>query len=158
MAEAASFANMWVPFCRKHTIEPRNPDSYFSLKKDPYKNKVRSDFVKDRRRIKREYDEFKVRINGLPDSIRRRSDAYHAIEEIKAMKRQREAALDDAVEAVKIAKATWMADGTHWPGTWIQPSAEHMKGDHAGIIQVYILWQPSFSLLFYIGCNVSSDT
>uniref|UniRef100_M8BQC4 Cellulose synthase-like protein D2 n=1 Tax=Aegilops tauschii TaxID=37682 RepID=M8BQC4_AEGTA len=136
MAEAASFANMWVPFCRKHGIEPRNPESYFSLKRDPYKNKVRSDFVKDRRRIKREYDEFKVRINGLPDSIRRRSDAYHAREEIKAMKRQREAALDDAVETVKIAKATWMADGTHWPGTWIQPSAEHTRGDHAGIIQV----------------------
>ncbi|VAI68780.1 unnamed protein product [Triticum turgidum subsp. durum] len=135
MAEAASFANMWVPFCRKHGIEPRNPESYFSLKRDPYKNKVRSDFVKDRRRIKREYDEFKVRINGLPDSIRRRSDAYHAREEIKAMKRQREAALDDAVETVKIAKATWMADGTHWPGTWIQPSAEHTRGDHAGIIQ-----------------------
>ncbi|VAI68781.1 unnamed protein product [Triticum turgidum subsp. durum] len=134
MAEAASFANMWVPFCRKHGIEPRNPESYFSLKRDPYKNKVRSDFVKDRRRIKREYDEFKVRINGLPDSIRRRSDAYHAREEIKAMKRQREAALDDAVETVKIAKATWMADGTHWPGTWIQPSAEHTRGDHAGII------------------------
>ncbi|VAI68779.1 unnamed protein product [Triticum turgidum subsp. durum] len=133
MAEAASFANMWVPFCRKHGIEPRNPESYFSLKRDPYKNKVRSDFVKDRRRIKREYDEFKVRINGLPDSIRRRSDAYHAREEIKAMKRQREAALDDAVETVKIAKATWMADGTHWPGTWIQPSAEHTRGDHAGI-------------------------
>ncbi|VAI68778.1 unnamed protein product [Triticum turgidum subsp. durum] len=138
MAEAASFANMWVPFCRKHGIEPRNPESYFSLKRDPYKNKVRSDFVKDRRRIKREYDEFKVRINGLPDSIRRRSDAYHAREEIKAMKRQREAALDDAVETVKIAKATWMADGTHWPGTWIQPSAEHTRGDHAGIIQVML--------------------
>uniref|UniRef100_A0A0E0DVP7 Cellulose synthase-like protein D2 n=1 Tax=Oryza meridionalis TaxID=40149 RepID=A0A0E0DVP7_9ORYZ len=138
MAEAASFANMWVPFCRKHDIEPRNPESYFNLKRDPYKNKVRSDFVKDRRRVKREYDEFKVRINSLPDSIRRRSDAYHAREEIKAMKRQREAALDDVVEAVKIPKATWMADGTHWPGTWIQPSAEHARGDHAGIIQVML--------------------
>ncbi|KAJ1257590.1 hypothetical protein BS78_10G008100 [Paspalum vaginatum] len=138
MAEAASFANMWVPFCRKHNIEPRNPESYFNLKKDPYKNKVRQDFVKDRRRVKREYDEFKVRINGLPDSIRRRSDAYHAREEIKAMKRQREAALDDAVEPVKIPKATWMADGTHWPGTWIQPSSEHTRGDHAGIIQVML--------------------
>ncbi|CAD6338023.1 unnamed protein product [Miscanthus lutarioriparius] len=121
-----------------HNIEPRNPESYFNLKKDPYKNKVRQDFVKDRRRVKREYDEFKVRINALPDSIRRRSDAYHAREEIKAMKRQRETALDDAVEPVKIPKATWMADGTHWPGTWIQPSAEHTRGDHAGIIQVML--------------------
>lgn len=68
MAEAASFANIWLPFCRKHAIEPRNPESYFSLKRDPYKNKVKSDFVKDRRRVKGEYDEFKVLINGLPES------------------------------------------------------------------------------------------
>ncbi|KAJ6809316.1 cellulose synthase-like protein D2 [Iris pallida] len=138
MAEAASFANLWIPFCRKHNIEPRNPDSYFNLKRDPYKNKVKSDFVKDRRRLKREYDEFKVRINGLPDSIRRRSDAFHAREEIKAMKRQRETAGDEPAEPVKIPKATWMADGTHWPGTWISPSSEHTRGDHAGIIQVML--------------------
>ncbi|KAL1820033.1 hypothetical protein ACET3Z_014902 [Daucus carota] len=138
MAEAASFANMWVPFCRKHNIEPRNPESYFSLKRDPYKNKVRTDFVKDRRRVKREYDEFKVRINGLPDSIRRRSDAYHAREEIKAMKQQRQRRDDEPLESIKIPKATWMADGTHWPGTWLTPSAEHTKGDHAGVIQVML--------------------
>ncbi|CDY38080.1 BnaC02g06930D [Brassica napus] len=106
MAEAASFANIWVPFCRKHAIEPRNPDSYFSLKRDPYKNKVKPDFVKDRRRVKREYDEFKVRINSLPDSIRRRSDAYHAREEIKAMKMQRQNRDDELLEPVKIKKAT----------------------------------------------------
>ncbi|KAJ9678476.1 hypothetical protein PVL29_020618 [Vitis rotundifolia] len=138
MAEAASFANMWVPFCRKHDIEPRNPETYFNLKRDPYKNKVRPDFVKDRRRVKREYDEFKVRINGLPDSIRRRSDAYHAREEIKAMKLQRQNRDDEAVETVKVPKATWMADGTHWPGTWMNSGSEHSKGDHAGIIQVML--------------------
>ncbi|CAK9153231.1 unnamed protein product [Ilex paraguariensis] len=138
MAEAASFANLWVPFCRKHDIEPRNPESYFSLKRDPYKNKVRPDFVRDRRRAKREYDEFKVRINGLPDSIRRRSDAYNAREEIKAMKLQREKAGDELLEPIKISKATWMADGTHWPGTWIVSSPEHSRGDHAGIIQVML--------------------
>ncbi|KAG8649083.1 cellulose synthase-like protein D3 [Manihot esculenta] len=137
MAEAASFANIWVPFCRKHDIEPRNPESYFNLKRDPYKNKVRPDFVKDRRRVKREYDEFKVRINGLPDSIRRRSDAYHAREEIKAVKLQRQNR-DEPVENVKIPKATWMADGTHWPGTWMHPAPEHSRGDHAGIIQVML--------------------
>ncbi|KAG9451678.1 hypothetical protein H6P81_004582 [Aristolochia fimbriata] len=138
MAEAASFADLWVPFCRKHDIEPRNPDSYFNLKRDPYKNKVRPDFVRDRRRVKREYDEFKVRINGLPDSIRRRSDAYHAREEIKAMKLQRQNAGDEPVEPVKVPKATWMADGTHWPGTWLVPGSEHSRGDHAGIIQVML--------------------
>lgn len=139
MAEAASFANVWVPFCRKHDIQPRNPESYFNLKRDPYKNKVKSDFVKDRRRVKREYDEFKVRINGLPDSIRRRSDAYHAREEIKAMKIQRQNRDGEPVDVVKIPKATWMADGTHWPGTWLQQAPEHSRGDHAGIIQVFIL-------------------
>jgi cellulose synthase/poly-beta-1,6-N-acetylglucosamine synthase-like glycosyltransferase len=136
MAEAASFANLWVPFCRKHDIEPRNPESYFSMKRDPYKNKVRSDFVRDRRQAKREYDEFKVRINGLPDSIRRRSDAFNAREEIKAMKLRRESRDDEPVEHGKFPKATWMTDGTQWPGTWVISAPEHSKGDHASIIQV----------------------
>lgn len=136
MAEAASFANLWVPFCRKHEIEPRNPESYFSLKRDPYKNKVRQDFVRDRRRVKREYDEFKVRINGLSNSIRRRSDAYNACEELKAAKLQKKNESGEGVEILKIPKATWMADGTHWPGTWTVPAAEHSRGDHASIIQV----------------------
>ena len=147
MAEAASFANVWVPFCRKHDIEPRNPESYFSLKRDPYKNKVKQDFVKDRRRVKREYDEFKVRINSLPDSIRRRSDAYHAREEIKAMKLQKQHKDDGPVESVKIPKATWMADGTHWPGTWLNPAPEHSRGDHAGIIQVLVWIQTVFIIV-----------
>lgn len=139
MAEAASFANLWVPFCRKHQIEPRNPDAYFGLKRDPFKNKVRTDFVKDRRRVKREYDEFKVRINGLPEAIRRRSDAFHAREEMKAMQTQRENSREDELlEIIKIPKSTWMADATHWPGTWLHPTSEHSKGDHAGIIQVML--------------------
>ncbi|XP_047152765.1 cellulose synthase-like protein D4 [Vigna umbellata] len=137
MAEAASFADLWVPFCRKHKIEPRNPDSYFNLKVDPTKNKSRTDFVKDRRRVKREYDEFKVRINGLPDSIRRRSDAFNAREEMKMMKHMKESGADPT-DTVKVLKATWMADGTHWPGTWANPSSEHSKGDHAGILQVML--------------------
>ncbi|KAJ1401422.1 Zinc finger, RING-type [Sesbania bispinosa] len=137
MAEAASFANLWVPFCRKHNIEPRNPDTYFSLKVDPTKNKSKLDFVKDRRRVKREYEEFKVRINGLPDSIRRRSDAFNAREEMKMMKHLKESGADPS-EPVKVLKATWMADGTHWPGTWAFSSSEHSKGDHAGILQVML--------------------
>ncbi|KAJ0010479.1 hypothetical protein Pint_34011 [Pistacia integerrima] len=112
MAEAASFADLWVPFCRKHNIEPRNPESYFAVKVDHTKNKSRSDFVKDRRKIKREYDEFKVRINGLPDSIRRRSDAFNAREEMKMLKHMRESTTDPA-KPLKVIEATWMADGTH---------------------------------------------
>ncbi|XP_077210487.1 cellulose synthase like D4 [Tasmannia lanceolata] len=145
MAEAASFADVWVPFCRKHSIEPRNPDSYFNIKGDPTKNKSRLDFVKDRRRVKREYDEFKVRINGLSDSIRRRSDAFNAREEMKKLKHMRETGAD-ALEPLKIQKATWMADGTHWPGTWTSSCPDHAKGDHAGILQV-MLKPPSCDLL-----------
>ncbi|MCI07335.1 cellulose synthase-like protein D3, partial [Trifolium medium] len=88
---------------------------------------------------KREYEEFKVRINGLPDSIRRRADAYNAREEIKAMKQWREAGNDvELMESLKISKATWMADGTHWPGTWTTPAPEHSRGDHSSIIQVML--------------------
>ncbi|XP_022989294.1 cellulose synthase-like protein D4 [Cucurbita maxima] len=138
MAEAASFADLWVPFCRKHDIEPRNPESYFSLKVDPTKNKSRSDFVKDRRKIKREYDEFKVRTNGLPDSIRRRSEAFNAREEMKMWKLMKEKGGPDAMEPIKVQKATWMADGSHWPGTWVVPTGDHSKGDHSGILQVML--------------------
>ncbi|CAA7406660.1 unnamed protein product [Spirodela intermedia] len=140
MAEAAAFAEVWVPFCRKHNIEPRNPDSYFSQKGDPTKNKKRQDFVKDRRWIKREYDEFKVRINGLPDTIQRRSDAINAREEMREVKLAKEkgGGGPEAAEGIKVAKATWMADGTHWPGTWRAHSADHSKGDHAGILQVML--------------------
>ncbi|KAJ8465331.1 hypothetical protein OPV22_027883 [Ensete ventricosum] len=143
MSEAAAFARVWVPFCRKHNIEPRNPDSYFSTKGDPTRNKKCPDFVKDRRWIKREYDEFKVRINGLPDAIRRRSAALNAREEMRERKQARERSGGDsnaskASEAKPAVKATWMADATHWPGTWAVPSPDHSKGDHAGIIQVMI--------------------
>lgn len=128
---------VWVPFCRKHNIEPRNPDSYFSQKTDPTKNKKRPDFVKDRRWIKREYDEFKVRINGLPEVIRRRSDAYNSRERSKekaiATEKNGGAPLKEPID---VTKATWMADGTHWPGTWLHPITDHAKGDHSGILQV----------------------
>lgn len=126
-----------MPFCRKHNIEPRNPDSYFSSKIDPTKNKKRPDFVKDRRWIKREYDEFKVRINGLPEAIRKRSETYNSKEEMKEKKLAREK--NGGVlppDPISFTKATWMADGTHWPGTWLNPMTDHSKGDHAGILQV----------------------
>lgn len=43
---------------------------------------------------------------------------------------------NDATDKANVTKATWMADGTHWPGTWLTPTADHSKGDHAGILQV----------------------
>ncbi|KAL5985385.1 Cellulose synthase-like protein D1 [Asimina triloba] len=138
MAEACKFAEMWVPFCRKHNIEPRNPDSYFQVKGDPTKNKKRPDFVKDRRWIKREYDEFKVRINGLPEAIRKRCKSLNSRELMKAKAAAQAKAGDGPVDVVRPQKATWMVDETHWPGTWFEPCAEHKKGDHAGILQVMI--------------------
>lgn len=41
-------------------------------------------------------------------------------------------------EDIKVTKATWMADGTHWPGTWYSGGADHKKSDHAGILQVTV--------------------
>ncbi|KAK7284608.1 hypothetical protein RJT34_19357 [Clitoria ternatea] len=137
LAETASFARIWVPFCKKHQIEPRNPEAYFGQKRDFLKNKVRLDFVRERRRVKREYDEFKVRINSLPESIRRRSDAYNAHEELRAKKKQMEAG-SNVSEPIKVPKATWMSDGSHWPGTWASGESDHSRGDHAGIIQAML--------------------
>ncbi|KAK7396931.1 hypothetical protein VNO78_18094 [Psophocarpus tetragonolobus] len=137
LAETASFARIWVPFCRKHSIEPRNPEAYFGQKRDFLKNKVRLDFVRERRRVKREYDEFKVRINSLPESIRRRSDAYNAHEGLRAKKKQIEAGANVS-EPIKVPKATWMSDGSHWPGTWASAEPDHSRGDHAGIIQAML--------------------
>ncbi|CAN8313934.1 unnamed protein product [Cochlearia groenlandica] len=146
MAEAASFAKTWVPFCRKHKIEPRNPESYFGLKRDPYKDKVRQDFVRERRYVKRGYEEFKVRVNALSHSIRRRSDAFNSKEEIKALEKwknwkvkvEEEDQFKEPKPSLVAPKATWMSDGTHWPGTWSVPCPHHSKGDHASIIQVLL--------------------
>uniref|UniRef100_A0A0D9Y081 Uncharacterized protein n=1 Tax=Leersia perrieri TaxID=77586 RepID=A0A0D9Y081_9ORYZ len=138
MAETASFARVWVPFCRKHGVEPRSPEAYFGMRRDFTKNKVRVDFVKERRKVKREYDEFKVSINSLPESIRRRSDAYNAGEEIRARRRQQEDGEAAAEEIAAAVKATWMSDGSQWPGTWTTAAADHSRGDHAGIIQAML--------------------
>ncbi|RLM60784.1 CslF6 [Panicum miliaceum] len=120
MVEAAKFATVWVPFCRKHGIEPRGPESYFELKSHPYMGRSQEDFVNDRRRVRKEYDEFKARINGLEHDIKQRSDAYNAARGLKDGE----------------PRATWMADGSQWEGTWVEPSENHRKGDHAGIVLV----------------------
>ncbi|CAI7772651.1 unnamed protein product [Closterium sp. NIES-53] len=63
LMETANFSRLWVPFCRKHAIEPRAPEMYFAGGVDYLLGKVNADFVKERRRMK--YDEFKVRMNAL---------------------------------------------------------------------------------------------
>nr|AAY43217.1 cellulose synthase BoCesA1 [Bambusa oldhamii] len=87
LSETAEFARKWVPFCKKHSIEPRAPEFYFAQKIDYLKDKIQPSFVKERRAMKREYEEFKVRINAL------------------------------VAKAQKVPEEGWtMADGTAWPG------------------------------------------
>ncbi|KAK9039207.1 hypothetical protein V6N11_024041 [Hibiscus sabdariffa] len=87
LSETAEFARRWVPFCKKHNVEPRAPEFYFSEKIDYLKDKVHPSFVKERRAMKREYEEFKVRVNAL------------------------------VAKAQKKPEEGWMMqDGTPWPG------------------------------------------
>ncbi|KAL0323248.1 UNVERIFIED_CONTAM: Cellulose synthase A catalytic subunit [UDP-forming] [Sesamum angustifolium] len=87
LSETSEFARKWVPFCKKFSIEPRAPEWYFAQKVDYLRDKVEPTFVRERRAMKREYEEFKVRINGL------------------------------VVMAQKVPEDGWtMQDGTPWPG------------------------------------------
>ncbi|KAL2503708.1 putative cellulose synthase A catalytic subunit 9 [UDP-forming] [Abeliophyllum distichum] len=87
LSETSEFARKWVPFCKKFNIEPRAPEWYFAQKVDYLRDKVEPTFVRERRAMKREYEEFKVRINGL------------------------------VAMAQKVPEEGWtMQDGTPWPG------------------------------------------
>ncbi|KAG8080166.1 hypothetical protein GUJ93_ZPchr0007g3333 [Zizania palustris] len=126
LVETAKFATLWVPFCRKHCIEPRAPESYFEFEAPLlHTGRAPEEFKNDSRVVRLEYDEFKARLEAISDTIRKRSDAYNSM-------RTGEGA----------PRATWMANGTQWPGTWIEPSENHRKGHHAGIVKV-VLDHPS---------------
>ncbi|XP_062227667.1 putative cellulose synthase A catalytic subunit 11 [UDP-forming] [Phragmites australis] len=85
--EAARFARRWVPFCRRHGVERRAPELYFARGVDYLRDRAAPSFVKERRAMKREYEEFKVRMNYL------------------------------AAKARKVPEDGWaMSDGTPWPG------------------------------------------
>ncbi|KAJ7526246.1 hypothetical protein O6H91_17G090000 [Diphasiastrum complanatum] len=87
LSETSEFARKWVPFCKKFNIEPRAPEMYFAQKIDYLKDKVQPSFVKERRAMKREYEEFKVRINAM------------------------------VAKSLKVPEEGWtMQDGTPWPG------------------------------------------
>ncbi|KAF5818449.1 putative hexosyltransferase chromatin regulator PHD family [Helianthus annuus] len=87
LSETSEFARKWVPFCKKFNIEPRAPEWYFAQKVDYLKDKVHPAFVRERRAMKRDYEEFKIRINGLVSM------------------------------AQKVPEDGWtMQDGTPWPG------------------------------------------
>uniref|UniRef100_A0A0E0I256 Uncharacterized protein n=1 Tax=Oryza nivara TaxID=4536 RepID=A0A0E0I256_ORYNI len=121
LIEAARFAALWVPFCRKHRVEPRAPESYFAAKAAPHAGPAPpEEFVGDRRLVRREYEEFKARLDALFTVIPQRSEASVGNANTKG------------------AKATLMADGTPWPGTWTEPAENHKKGQHAGIVKVML--------------------
>lgn len=119
LMEVASFAALWVPFCRKHSIEPRAPENYFQREEAVYNGMTPRDFVNDYRYVQRMYEELKMRLDALPRTIKERSDFYNSMEVNEGR-----------------AKATWMSNGTQWTGTWIEPAANHSKGHHEGIVQI----------------------
>jgi len=119
LVETANFAALWVPFCRKHSIEPRAPENYFQREGMIYTGRSPGEFMNDYSHVRMEYEEFKARLAALDGTIRERSDVCNAIK---------------ATEGD--ATATWMANGTEWPGTWVEPAENHMKGHHAGVVQV----------------------
>ncbi|XP_073142642.1 cellulose synthase A catalytic subunit 6 [UDP-forming]-like [Henckelia pumila] len=91
LSETSEFARKWVPFCKKFNIEPRAPEWYFAQKIDYLRDKVEPTFVRERRAMKREYEEFKVRLNGL------------------------------VAMAQKVPEDGWtMQDGTPWPGNHVR--------------------------------------
>ncbi|CAO1941653.1 unnamed protein product [Urochloa humidicola] len=119
LVEVAKFATLWVPFCHKHSIEPRAPESYFELVVPPQIGRASEEFVNDYHRVQMDYDDFKMRLDKLSDTIRKRSDVYNSMRTPKGD-----------------AQATWMANGMQWSGTWIDPTDNHRKGDHTGIVKV----------------------
>ena len=66
LSETSEFARKWVPFCRKHNIEPRAPEFYFAQKIDYLKDKIQPSFVKERRAMKVSRQIFVVKIAELP--------------------------------------------------------------------------------------------
>ncbi|XP_027092801.2 cellulose synthase A catalytic subunit 2 [UDP-forming]-like [Coffea arabica] len=91
LSETSEFARKWVPFCKRFSLEPRAPEWYFAQKVDYLRDKVDPTFVRERRAMKREYEEFKVRINGL------------------------------VAMAQKVPEEGWtMQDGTPWPGNSVR--------------------------------------
>ncbi|XP_008785840.2 cellulose synthase A catalytic subunit 5 [UDP-forming]-like [Phoenix dactylifera] len=107
LSETSEFAKKWVPFCKKFNIEPRAPEWYFAQTIDYLKDKVHPDFVRERRAMKREYEEFKIRINAL------------------------------VAMSQKVPEEGWtMQDGTPWPGNNIRdhPGMIQVFLGHNGVL------------------------
>ncbi|KAJ8458327.1 hypothetical protein OPV22_031253 [Ensete ventricosum] len=61
LVESAKFAKLWVPFCKKHNVRVRAPSVYFSTEPQT-SHSLSSDFMREWRRIKDEYEELSRRI------------------------------------------------------------------------------------------------
>ncbi|KAA0058629.1 cellulose synthase A catalytic subunit 3 [Cucumis melo var. makuwa] len=129
LSETSEFARSWVPFCKKYSIEPRAPEWYFAQKIDYLKDKVDPSFVKDRRAMKREYEEFKVRINGLVS------------------------------KAQKVPEEGWvMQDGTPWPGNNTRDHPGMIQVIYARSFLTEYELVVSFTCQVFLGQNGGLDT
>ncbi|URD79430.1 cellulose synthase-like protein [Musa troglodytarum] len=73
LVESAEFAKLWVPFCKKHNVRVRAPSVYFSTTEPQPSHGLSSDFTREWRRIKDEYEELIRRIETAnEDQIRSR--------------------------------------------------------------------------------------
>lgn len=57
--------SLQTPFCQCSQQTTLQREAYFTQTIDYLKDKVHPEFVKTRRQVKREYEEFKVRVNAL---------------------------------------------------------------------------------------------
>ncbi|KAK4390938.1 Cellulose synthase A catalytic subunit [UDP-forming] [Sesamum angolense] len=115
LSETSEFARKWVPFCKKYCIEPRAPEWYFAQKVDYLRDKVEPTFVRERRAMKREYEEFKIRINAL------------------------------VAMAAKVPEEGWtMQDGTPWPGNNLRDHPGMIQGMSCLVLYMFLVKRPGF--------------
>ncbi|KAL3618195.1 hypothetical protein CASFOL_038516 [Castilleja foliolosa] len=62
LIEASDFSKHWIPFCKKHKIEPRAPEIYFARKND---FSYESDFAQEWTSVKNMYEDMKSRIDTV---------------------------------------------------------------------------------------------
>lgn len=62
LLEASKFSQHWIPFCKKHNVQPRAPEIYFARSVHISQSKV--DFMQEWTQIKKLYDDMKSRIES----------------------------------------------------------------------------------------------
>ncbi|XP_077229062.1 quillaic acid 3-O-glycosyltransferase CSL1-like isoform X2 [Tasmannia lanceolata] len=76
LKEAASFASSWLPFCRKHGIQTRCPEAYFSATHEDY-HRGSPQLLKEREKIKLMYEVFKERANGAAETSKEGDKSFN---------------------------------------------------------------------------------